>query len=168
MVVAPLLVLVPAAVVVPAAGAQQDPGAAASDDTARVADDDGVVEGVAPLGLVLNSTALVIDEVDDAATVQVSENAGTYTVRLSRAPVVGGSYPTGEARVWVNPPAGAAHTVRLSGPGGANRTNLTFDAANWDTPQTITVTAVNDEFYGDRSVVLGHSGPIARYCDRRG
>ena len=85
----------------------------------------------APLAVTLTITD------DDARGVTVSEtgrtvgeNGGqaTYTIRLN-------SQPTGT--VTVTPQSSDASIATVSGP-------LTFTAGNWQTPQTVTVTGVND------------------------
>ena len=84
---------------------------------------------------------------DDAATLHVSTesvtvteasgsgNTATYTVRLSRQPT---------ADVEVRPSSNNRGAAVASGP-------LTFTPQDWSTPQTVTVTGVDDSTTGDRT-----------------
>ena len=68
------------------------------------------------------------------STLSVVEGlTGTFTVVLDNA-------PSGNVKVRV---AESSAEVSLSGQSGAN-TDLTFTTANWNTPQRVTVTAVDD------------------------
>ena len=68
------------------------------------------------------------------STLSVVEGlTGTFTVVLDKA-------PSGNVKVRV---AESSAEVSLSGQSGDN-TDLTFTTANWNTPQTVTVTAVDD------------------------
>ena len=72
-------------------------------------------------GIVLSKTAVTVTEEDGAGA--------SYTVALT-------SEPTGPVTVFADPPAGSG--VRIA------PASLTFPAADWDDPQTFTVSAVHD------------------------
>ena len=107
------------------------------DDDVDEGDETAIVGGSAP-GLAVVAAELAIGE-DDArgivlsktqVTVTEEDGAGaSYTVALT-------SEPTGPVTVFADPPAGSG--VRIAPP------SLTFPAADWDDPQTFTVSAVHD------------------------
>ncbi|MCA9197241.1 MAG: hypothetical protein KDA87_06870, partial [Planctomycetales bacterium] len=72
---------------------------------------------------------LILTQTDVKTMVTEGGNTDTYGVALTRAPAVGET-------VTVSVTANADVT--------ANPATLTFTAANWDTPQTVTVTATSD------------------------
>ena len=81
--------------------------------------------------------------------------AETYTVKLERDP---GRTIVLAAEV----PSAHRQSVKVQAPGGqaGTRAELTFtsgDSGTWQTPQTITVTAVSDENLVDETVTLTHS-----------
>ncbi len=83
--------------------------------------------------LMLSQTARTVTEGDDAGA--------TYTVKLSHRP-------------------SAAVTVAITSANGkaaATPSSLTFNAANWNTTQTVTVTAVADADLADGSDTLTHT-----------
>ena len=86
--------------------------------------------------LVLSETALTVTEGDTTGL--------TYTVALSSA-------PSATMTVTVNGQTGS--DLRLSGLTG---NALTFTTDNWDTPQTVTVTAAEDDDERDDTVTLIH------------
>ncbi len=81
-------------------------------------------------GVSITPKTLTLDEVDKT-TPGTTENVGTYDVVLE-------SQPTGA--VTVNLSNSDASVVSL------NKTSLSFNATNWSTAQTVTVTAVADAF----------------------
>ena len=86
--------------------------------------------------------------------VSVSEDGstGTFTVVLNTA-------PSGDVTVTIsNPDTGA---VGVSLPSDA--TSLTFTTTSWETLQTVTVSAVDDDDVGDESVTLTVSASGANY-----
>ena len=96
---------------------------------------------------------------DDTAGVTITESAAstdvteggatdTYTVELD-------SEPTGDVVVTVDPDAESN-----VGGGAGTAVNLTFTSANWDTPQTVTVTPVNDDL-----VEGAHTSTITHVID---
>ena len=103
----------------------------------------------APPGVTVSRTGLSLNE--DPGTADA--NQGTYTVVLARAPVgcAGGggvSVASGSPDVTPEPTA------------------LTFTATTWNTPQTVTVTAEQDDDGETESVTLRHS--ISTACDAAG
>ena len=101
---------------------------AAADVEVNITEDDSA-------GLSIDPTELIVTEGD--------ATGASYTVALD-------SQPTAEV------------TVTISGHDGADITlsndSLTFTAANWDTPQTITVTAAEDpDAVADEAVTLSHA-----------
>ena len=128
--------------------------------TADDIDDDGesvaLGFGTLPDDVSAGTTATVSITDDDTAGVMVSEStleidegaSDTYTVKLA-------TQPTGDVTVTI---AGHAGTdITLSGNTLTNNA-LTFTASNWDTAQTVTVTAGEDEdTNADPAVTLTHS-----------
>ena len=92
--------------------------------------------------------ALTDDESAQSAGVTLSPDAvtlaedgtATYTVVLDAAP---------SANVTVTPASGDTARATVSGA-------LTFTTANWDTPQTVTVTGVDDPDGDDNTVTITH------------
>ncbi len=96
-------------------------------------------------GVKVTPRTLTLDEVDKATTPGTTENVGTYDVVLD-------SQPTGA--VTVNLSNSDASVVSL------NKTSLSFNATNWSTAQTVTVTAIADAFdnTGDkRTATITHT-----------
>ena len=128
--------------------------------TADDIDDDGesvrLGFGTMPDGVTAGTTATVTITDDDTAGVTVSESAlsideggsDTYTVKLD-------SEPTADVTVAI---AGHSGTdISLSG-GTLTDDTLTFTADNWDTAQTVTVTAASDnDAASDAAVTLTHT-----------
>jgi hypothetical protein len=88
--------------------------------------------------------AVIVEESDGITIVAETPDpvafSETYTVRLGSAPAAPVSITnTANAQLSLSPPA------------------LNFDSANWSTPQTVTVRAVNDAF-GSELVHLGYIG----------
>ena len=97
----------------------------------------------------------------------VAENGGTdtYTVALTVAP----SHDVTVTAKSANP---AAATVKTTGTAGASAT-LTFTPQNWSTPQTVTVTGVDDSVVntgGERSANITHAvaSSDSRYSGKQG
>ena len=105
-----------------------------ADLTVTVDDDETV-------SLVLSPTTLEVDEGDAAG--------GTYTVRLSHQP-------------------GQAVTVTVTGHSGTDlsldKTTLTFTTGNWDTAQTVTVKAAQDDDGDDGEETLTHTAAGGNYA----
>ena len=94
-------------------------------------DDETTVAPVTP-GVDASTTALALDE---------GGAAGTYTLVLRTNP--GGA-------VTITPSSSDAGAVTVSGA-------LTFDASNWQTPQTVTVTPVDDTDADDEAATITHT-----------
>ena len=77
-------------------------------------------------------TGVTVAEADDPLTLNTTENQATYTVVLD-------SEPTGTGTVTVNLESGDTDTATVA------PASLTFDADDWNTAQTVTVTAVDDD-----------------------
>ena len=102
---------------------------APDDVTLEVTDDD-------TKGVTLSTTTVSVDE---GAT-------ATYTVKLDSEPT---------ADVVVTPASDDTGAVTVST--AAADDTLTFTASNWDTPQTVTVTGVEDADNADESVTVSHT-----------
>ena len=84
-----------------------------------------------------------------------ADNTNTYTVRLL-------AQPTGAVTVTVTSADTAAVTVDTSTAPGAQST-LSFTTSNWDTAQTVTLAAVQDDDPINETVAIGHSGANGGY-----
>ena len=80
---------------------------------------------------------------------------GTYTARLA-------SEPTGVVAVAIASSDGAV-TVDVDATAGGEQATLLFNAANWDTPQTVTVRAGEDDDGEGETVTLTHDPSGADY-----
>ena len=83
----------------------------------------------------------------DGLTVQEQGPDSTYTVRL-------GNQPTGNVTVTIS---GQSGTVTV------DSTPLTFTTGNWSTPQTVTLTAIDDMNRTDDSLTLTHAASGGGY-----
>ena len=101
-------------------------GTSISDGTAigTITDDD-------TRGVTVSASALTLDEIDDGSTQGTTENEGTYTIKLN-------TEPTADVTITPTVPNGAPFTISPTA-------SLTFTPLNWETAQTITVTAINDD-----------------------
>ena len=97
-----------------------------------------------PPGISIDPLALLVDESDSA----------DYGVTLDTEPTV-------EVTVTVTGHAGT--DLSLSGPTLSNDA-LTFTAANWNTPQTVTVAAAHDDDREDDSATLTHTSSGGEYA----
>ena len=123
-------------------GTMPDPRVSAGDPveaTVNITDDDTA-------DIVLNATSLTITEGD--------ASGDSYTVSLATEPTV-------EVTVTVSGRADA--DLILSEPTLTNDT-LTFTAADWGTPQTVTVTAAHDDDDDDDTATLTHTGGGGEYA----
>ena len=141
--------------------AGQPQGAAAmllvlSDD--QIDEDDEILEvrgATAELALPVAAQQVIITD-DDSAGVSIDPTELTvdeggnssYTVVLD-------TQPSAEVTVTISGHAGT--DVSLSGPTLSASNVLTFTAANWETPQTVTVSAAQDEDAADQAVTLSHT-----------
>ena len=96
-------------------------------------------------GLVLNPTALTVDEGD----------SGTYTVALA-------TLPTGNVTVTVAGASGEV-TVDTNSTMPGNQNMLSFTTTTWSTPQTVTVSAGNDGDTTNDSATLTHTASGGGY-----
>ena len=118
--------------------------------TAAGAEYDGVAKALPvtatdndPLGISIDALDLAVDESDSA----------DYAVRLDTEPTV-------DVTVTIT---GQEETdLTLSGP-DLNNGALTFTAATWDTPQTVTITADHDDDTDDDTGTLTHTGGGGEY-----
>ena len=94
-------------------------------------DDEPTVNPGTP-GVDASTNALALDE---------GGSSGTYTLVLRTNP---------DGVVTVTPSSSDAGAVTVSGP-------LTFDASNWETPQTVTVTPAGDGDADDEAVTITHA-----------
>ena len=96
-------------------------------------------------GVTIDPVEIDIDEVDDPSTNSDTENQAAYTVVLD-------SRPTGQVAIDLGVPDGAPFTVSPN--------KVTFKAKDWETAQTVTVTAVDDTIDnpdGERSAEITHT-----------
>ena len=101
------------------------------------------IEEVSPdWDVAVSRDSLSLAEADDPGTASAQEHQATYSVRLTEE-------PSGD--VTVTPVSADASVAVVS-------QALTFTAANWQTPQAVTVTAVDDDVdnVGDRHASIRH------------
>ena len=112
------------------------------DATLTITDDDEAVVEPPPVerGVDISPTALTIDEGDDTG--------GSYSVKLV-------AEPTEDVSVTVSTPPGTGLTVEPA--------QLTFTPDNWQTAQTVKVTAGVDDDADDQTVTLTHAASGAGY-----
>ena len=118
------------------AAAGGDYAGASGDLKVTVADDDR--------GIVFDPTSLTVPEGDTTGA--------TYTVKLA-------TQPSAEVTVTVSGQAGT--DLMLS---GLSANTLTFTTSNWDTAQTVTVKAGEDDDGSDDSVTLTHTAAGGNYA----
>lgn len=96
----------------------------------------------------------VIDDDQPGITVSSTSITLANEAATSQLTVVLNTVPSGSVTVRVSSDDDGAVTV--AGPGGtaAGSADLTFNTANWETAQTVTVAAVDDNDVGDESVEL--------------
>ena len=97
-------------------------------------------------GITVSKAALTLDEEDNTATMGVAEHQDTYTVVLDSEPS-GGTVTIGVVN--------AGTSIATIAPA-----RLAFTAANWNEPQTVTVTAVPDgidNMNDRRAVAITHT-----------
>ncbi|TGG90147.1 MAG: hypothetical protein ERJ67_11270, partial [Aphanocapsa feldmannii 277cV] len=117
-----------------------DYGSVTGDLLVTVADDDK-----AP-ALVLTPESLTLAE----------GGSGSYTVALAGS-------PSAAVTVTITPGTGAGVTLDTDAATSGNQTSLNFSAANWNTPQTVDVSAEQDDDAVDDSVTLSHSASGGDY-----
>ena len=114
---------------------------AAADLTVTVTDDDTAV-------IVLSESALTLTEGDDTGV--------SYTVKLS-------TQPSDTVTVTIGGHSGT--DLSISGTTLSNTNTLTFTASNWDTAQTVTVKAGEDDNADDESETLTHTASGGDYAN---
>ena len=103
-----------------------------------------------PVGITLSKTSLALQEGNAVG------GSGSYTVELA-------SQPTGDVVVDISVPGLESYESVTVMP-----TQLTFEADDWSTAQTVTVTAAADDNSADISATIDHevaSGSAAEYAD---
>ncbi len=101
------------------------------------------IEEVSPdWDVTVSRDSVSLDEADDPGTAGAWEHQATYSVRLTEEP---------SNDVTVTPVSADTSVVTVS-------QALTFTAANWQTDQTVTITAVDDDIdnVGDRHASIRH------------
>ena len=116
-------------------------GIAADSVTINVTDSD-------TRNVVLSPTSLTLTEGDDTGV--------SYTVKLA-------SQPTGAVTVTIGGHAGTG--LSISGTTLSNTNTLTFTASNWNTAQTVTVKAGEDDNADDESETLTHTASGGDYAN---
>ena len=106
------------------------------------------VEDGDTVGLVVDPVSVTVDEADDPTTESIAEHQATYTVKLA-------SEPSATVTVAVTGHAGSDLTL--------DKASLTFTASSWETAQTVTVTAVEDDDAVDDEVTLAHTASGGDY-----
>jgi hypothetical protein len=112
------------------------------------------LDGVIMDNSTLNKNFILLTETDGSTVVSERASMGntdTYSIVLTRK-------PTADVTITATPPADAA-SIDL-GAGAGVPVVLTFTSADWDTPQSITVTAIDDavnEGKTPKTYVISHS-----------
>ena len=132
--------------------------AASSDDTRYDIEDAGSVSVTVSdddeAGVTVSPLSLSVTELGDSSSIEKS-----YTVVLDTDPGM-------DVTITVNNGDNSLRDLRPivvdtdSGAAG-NQTTLTFTSGNWDTPQTVTVRALNDRDGANESVSLTHSAVVS-------
>ncbi len=125
--------------------------------------DDGDISYVVTTGDPSSATpafnALTADDVANPTIVNIdNDEAGVVTSRLTLSVVEGGATDTYTVRLASEPIADVTITIAGGSEAGAGPATLTFTPANWNVPQTVTATAVNDRRVdGTTSQAFTHS-----------
>ena len=132
--------------------------AVSSDDTRYDIEDAGSVSVTVSdddeAGVTISASSLSVTELGDSSSIEKS-----YTVELDTNPGM-------DVTITVNNGDNSLRDSRPivvdtdSGTDG-NQTTLTFTSGNWDTPQTVTVRALNDRDDANESVSLTHSAVVS-------
>ena len=132
---------------------------------------------------VISGTPTTVSTVEAVVMVTVSDQAGTSATQTLAFPMVAAAHQPGvvvsPASLSLNEGATASYTVTLNTrPTGAvtitptsddiNAVNvsparLVFTTTNWDTPQTVTVAAMEDDNTDDQTVTIAHAVSGADY-----
>ena len=109
-------------------------------------------------GIVLDPTSLALEE-DPAAGGATNANVGTYTVALTANPRTAAG---GSCAVFIEAVSNNAGLIIDTGSTPQTK-RLVFDQTDWNTPQTITVTAASDADALDVAATISHSR-VASIC----
>ena len=109
-------------------------------------------------GIVLDPTSLALEE-DPAAGGATNANVGTYTVALAANPRTAAG---GSCAVFIEAVSNNAGLIIDTGSTPQTK-RLVFDQTDWNTPQTITVTAASDADGVDVAATISHSR-VASIC----
>ena len=112
----------------------------------------GTVQVTPTPGIALSRTMLALEE-DPNAGGGTNANVGTYTVALTADPTTAAG---GSCAVNITASSGNAD-VTLDADATPQTTVLSFSGANWNTPQTVTVTAGGDGDGLDDAATVSHS-----------
>ena len=125
-------------------------GAHSSTITHTAASADGDYDGITIADVIVNITD------NDTAGVTNAESGGSTDI------VEGGATDTYTVVLDTEPTADVTVTVSSDSESTVNPTSLTFTSGNWSTPQTITVTAVNDDIAeGNHTSTVSHTAASA-------
>ena len=117
-----------------------------------------ISHSVSGYGTVSIATAVTVTVTDDDVP-EVSDNIPEVNVEISTLTVSEGS--NGAYTLVLNtPPPGTVTITPTSGDSGAvsvSPASLAFTTANWNTPQTVTVTGVEDADTTNETVTISHS-----------
>ncbi len=110
-------------------------------------------------GIALSRTMLALEE-DPNAGGATNANVGTYTIRLTADPTTASG---GFCAVNITAASDNAD-VTLDADTMPQTTLVTFSGVNWNTPQTITVTAADDGDSQNDAATIGHSRTGGSAC----
>ena len=110
-------------------------------------------------GIALSRTMLALEE-DPNAGGATNANVGTYTIRLTADPTTASG---GFCAVNITAASDNAD-VTLDADTMPQTTLVTFNGVNWNTPQTITVTAADDGDSQNDAATIGHSRTGGSAC----
>ena len=106
-------------------------------------------------GIVLSRTSLALEE-DPAAGGATNANVGTYTVALTANPRTAAG---NSCLVNIRAASNNADVPLDTAGSGSLTYRLAFNETNWNTPQTVTVTALSDTDGWDDVATISHSRP---------
>ncbi len=137
----------PSQIVIPAGSSSADATLTVLDDQVAEGDEDVVIEIAGAIGAEAGSqqavTATILD--DDTLGVAVVQSGGATAVKegaeTDTLSVVLNSQPTADVTVTLTPD----EQLEIDGGGAGAAAVLTFTAANWNTPRTVTVAAIDDD-----------------------
>ena len=136
---------------------------APADVTTHVLEDDraGLVF-VTPLSIDDDLTQVRVAETDDPSTTNVEENVDTYTVALASKPTADVTVTLSQNRFAVG-----VFTVDTDPDTDDDQNTLTFTPDNWNLPQDVYVTAIDNDRAGDLGGYVNHAATGGNY-DIRG